>query len=63
MQILHAIFPIVVYANLIAVAAIPTVVQWLGLKGSICMAAAVRILTRILLIWGTSLLAMQVAEV
>lgn len=63
MQILLDIFPIVVYAHLIAVAAIPTAVQWLGLKGSVYTAAVARILTRLLLIWGSSLLAMQLAEV
>eukprot|EP00892_Ulva_mutabilis_P005204 jgi/Ulvmu1/3055/UM015_0095.1 len=62
-KILHSIFPVVVYANLVAVAFIPTSVQWLGLKGTVCSAAAARILTRILLIWGTSLLAIQISEV
>ena len=65
MQILHDIFPIVTYSNLLATALLPFAVspRILGVKGCSIVAALARIATRILLIYGTSLASIQVSEV
>jgi hypothetical protein len=63
LQILHHIFPVVVYANLAATAAAPVGEQLWGLRVCILIAAAARLATRLLLIFGQSMLSMQVLEV
>jgi Reduced folate carrier len=62
-QVLHAVFPIIVYATLAATAAVPLAVRCIGQKASICVAAVARLATRILLLAGSGLVTMQVVEV
>ena len=63
MQVLHHIFPISVYAHLIAAAVALACVRTCGLRTAIRAAAVVRVATRLMLIFGRSLLDMQLLEV
>lgn len=62
-QVLHDIFPVLVYANLAAAALLPLAVQALGVRACVRCAAAARVATRVLLIVGRSVASMQAAEV
>lgn len=64
-QILRGIFPVVTYSNLLATAVLPFAisVNALGVKGCALVAAAARILTRILLLFGSTVFSIQLSEV
>jgi hypothetical protein len=62
-QVLHSIFPVAVYASLVAAALTRWAIHQWGMLRCIQLAAAARVATRLLLIIGTSRLAMQLAEV
>jgi hypothetical protein len=55
----------VTYSNLLATAVLPFAVdaRALGVKGCSLVAALARVATRLLLIFGTSVLAIQISEV
>ena len=63
MQILHNIFPVVTYSNLLATAVLPFAVSGLGVKACSLIAALARVATRFLLIFGRTVLSLQLSEV
>lgn len=63
MQILHDIYPIVVYANLVATAVLPLAIRVTSVWACIALAACARVATRLMLIYGRSVLTMQIMEV
>eukprot|EP00245_Coleochaete_scutata_P003752 TRINITY_DN15612_c0_g2_i1.p1 TRINITY_DN15612_c0_g2~~TRINITY_DN15612_c0_g2_i1.p1 ORF type:complete len:482 (+),score=62.48 TRINITY_DN15612_c0_g2_i1:119-1564(+) len=62
-QVTNAIYPISVYAELVSNLIGAACVDYVGYKSVVVFGACARVCTRLLLIYGTSLFAMQLAEV